>query len=152
MGRFRHASPCCRSRDGSDRSLQSDDERNATAHRALRGLFLRVQLSEFYPTVSSSRETGASSWSFGLSDSPHALDLLTLAWSSFRQIRNCSCKIGVVDQLETAIAAALTGFGVGSVFRVRDKRLSCFRRWKLQKCNKRGIQRLAFQRLHISAA
>jgi hypothetical protein len=29
----------------------------------------------------------------------------------FRQIRNCSCKIGVVDQLETAIAAALTGPG-----------------------------------------
>src|SRR5262245_52342181 len=72
--------------------------------------------------------------------------------SSFRQIRNCSCKISVVDQLETAIAAVLTGFGVGSVFRVRDKRLGCFRRWKLQECNKGGIQRLAFQRLHVPAA
>src|SRR5262249_4332141 len=46
MGRLRHASPCCRPGDGSDRSLQSDDERNATAHRRLRGLFLRVQLSD----------------------------------------------------------------------------------------------------------
>jgi hypothetical protein len=45
MGRFRHASPCCRPGDGSDRSFQSDDERNATAQRALCGLFLRVQLS-----------------------------------------------------------------------------------------------------------
>src|SRR5215831_7755437 len=79
-------------------------------------------------------------------------NLLTLAGSSFRQIRNCSCKIGVVDQLETAIAAALTGLCVGSVFRVRDKRLGCFPRWKLQKCNKGGIQRLAFQRLHVPAA
>src|SRR5262245_24407460 len=75
-----------------------------------------------------------------------------LIWSSFRQIRNCSCKIGVVDQLKTAIAAALTGFGVGSVFRVRDKRLSCFRRRKLPRRNKGGIQRLAFQRLHVPAA
>src|SRR4051794_26412700 len=66
--------------------------------------------------------------------------------------KESSCKIGVVDQLETAIAAALTGSGVGSVFRIRDKRLGRFRRWKLQKCNKRGIQRLAFQRLDVPAA
>ena len=80
------------------------------------------------------------------------LDLLTVTWLSFRQIRNCSCKIGVVDQLETAIAAALTGPGVRSVFRISDKGLGCFRRWKLQKCNEGGIQRLALQRLHVPAA
>ena len=39
----------------------------------------------------------------------HALDSDLL---SFRQIRNCSRQISVVDQLETAIAAALTGCGV----------------------------------------
>src|SRR5262249_35854081 len=61
----------------------------------------------------------------GLS-SAHLVALAACAYlirSSFRQIRNCSCKIDVVDQLKTAIAAALTGLGVGSVFRVRDKRL-----------------------------
>jgi hypothetical protein len=40
-------------------------------------------------------------------------------------------------------AAALTGRGVRSVFRVVDESLGCFRRWKLEKCNKRGIQGLA---------
>ena len=45
MGSPRHPSPCCRPGDGANRSLQSDDERKATAHRALRRLFLRVQLS-----------------------------------------------------------------------------------------------------------
>src|SRR5262245_27502074 len=48
MGSLRHASPQCRPRDGSDRSLQSDDEHKATARRALRGLFLRV-LSRLSP-------------------------------------------------------------------------------------------------------
>src|SRR5262245_28846803 len=43
MASLRHASPC----RGSDRSLHNDDERKAAAQRALRGLFLRVQLSEF---------------------------------------------------------------------------------------------------------
>ena len=47
----------------------------------------------------------------------HALDLFTLTRSSFRQIRNVFLQDGVVDQLETAIAAALTGPGVRSVFR-----------------------------------
>jgi hypothetical protein len=58
----------------------------------------------------------------------HTLDLLTLIWSSFRQIRNRSCKIGVVDQLETAIVAALTGCGERRVFQIGDKGLGCFRR------------------------
>src|SRR6516165_8183510 len=70
----------------------------------------------------------------------------------FRQMRNCSRQIGVVDQLETAIAAALTGCGVRSVFWISDKCLGCFRRWKLQKCNKGGIQRLPLKRLHVPAA
>src|SRR5262245_39085946 len=50
MASLRHASP--RPRDGSDRSLHNDDEPEAAAHRTLRRLFLRLQLSEFYPTVS----------------------------------------------------------------------------------------------------
>ena len=33
---------------GADRSSHNDDERKTDAHRALRGLFLRVQLSEFF--------------------------------------------------------------------------------------------------------
>src|SRR6516164_9327103 len=44
--------------------------------------------------------------------------------SPFRQIRNCSRQIGVVDQLETAIAAALTGCGVRSVFWISDEKIS----------------------------
>ena len=79
----------------------------------------------------------------------HALDSDLL---SFRQIRNCSRQISVVDQLETAIAAALTGCGVRRVFRIGDKGLGCFRRRKLQKCNKGSIQRLPFKRLHVPAA
>jgi hypothetical protein len=54
--------------------------------------------------------------------------------SSFRQIRNCPRKIGIVDKLEAAFAAGLTSRGVRSVFRIVDKGLGCFRRWKLQKC------------------
>src|SRR5262245_44999705 len=72
--------------------------------------------------------------------------------SSFWQIRNCSRHIGVVDQLEAAFTAGLAGRGVRSVFGICGEGLDCFRRWKLQKRYKRGIQRLAFQRLHVPAA
>ena len=72
--------------------------------------------------------------------------------SSFRQIRNCARQIRVIDQLEAAFAAPLTRRRVRSVLRIVDKGLDCFRRWKLQKCNKGGIKRLALQRLYVPAA
>jgi hypothetical protein len=46
MGNLRYASPYYRPDGGSDRSPHNDDEPKATAHRALRGLFVRVQLSD----------------------------------------------------------------------------------------------------------
>ena len=72
--------------------------------------------------------------------------------SSFRQIRNCARQIRVIDQLEAAFAAPLTCRRVRSVLRIVDKGLDCFCRWKLQKCNKGGIKRLALQRLYVPAA
>src|SRR5262245_42410947 len=60
--------------------------------------------------------------------------------------KDCPRQIGVVDQLEAAFAAGLTSRGVRSVFRIVDKGLGCFCRWKLQKCNEGGIQRLALER------
>jgi hypothetical protein len=50
------------------------------------------------------------------------------------------------------VQVRLTGtgqFGAIQAVARRDKRLGRFRRWKLQKCNKGGIQGLAFQRLHV---
>src|SRR5215467_10338881 len=52
--------------------------------------------------------------------------------SSFRQVRNCSRHIGVVDQLEAAFTAGLAGRGVRSVFGICGEGLDCFRRWKLR--------------------
>src|SRR6266480_4978748 len=72
--------------------------------------------------------------------------------SSFGQIRNCSGYVGVVDQLEAAFTTGLTGLGVRSVIGICGERLDCFRRWKLQQGYKGGIQRLAFQGLHVPAA
>jgi hypothetical protein len=44
---FRHASTRYQAdSDSSDRSIQYDDERKATARRAFRGLFPRIQLSD----------------------------------------------------------------------------------------------------------
>ena len=66
--------------------------------------------------------------------------------------RTLARQIRVIDQLEAAFAAPLTRRRVRSVLRIVDKGLDCFRRWKLQKCNKGGIKRLALQRLYVPAA
>src|SRR6266436_1640997 len=71
--------------------------------------------------------------------------------SSFRQISNCARHIRVVDQLEAAFTAGLTGRGVRSIFGICGERLDCFCRWKLQKRYKGGIQRFAFQGFHVPA-
>src|SRR5215467_10937084 len=67
--------------------------------------------------------------------------------SSFRQVRNCSRHIGVVDQLEAAFTAGLAGRGVRSVFGICGEGLDCFRRWKLRSAIKvvsRGLPSSVF--------
>src|SRR5213076_2993389 len=45
--------------------------------------------------------------------------------SSFRQIRNCSRHIRVVDQLEAAFTAGLTGRGLRNIFGICSEGLDC---------------------------
>jgi hypothetical protein len=75
-----------------------------------------------------------------------------LVSSAFRQIRNRSGQIGIVDHLEAALASALTGRSEGCVFWIGSESPDGLLRWKRQKCDESRIQRPSLQRLHIAAA
>ena len=73
--------------------------------------------------------------------------------SSFRQIRNCARQIRRSSINWKRLSSRPLNVPPRKE-RIADryKGLDCFRRWKLQKCNKGGIKRLALQRLYVPAA